>query len=195
VDWQLERPRWRVNATIGQSYRMTANTVAFPDGTGLYDRVSDIVGRTEVRYRDLFKITHRYRLDKDTLAFRRNEIDATVGSDRDYVEIGYARVNSAIASALNDLQDSNELRAAARVSFARHWSAFGSGIFDLSNNNLLPNGTNNSFQPLRTRLGLAFNSDCFELDATWRRDYVSIGDATKGSSYLLHLAFRNIGVK
>ena len=195
LDWQLERPRWQVNATIGQSYRLTANSVAFPDGTGLYDRVSDIVGRTELRYRDVFKITHRYRLDKDTLAFRRNEVDATIGSDRDYIEIGYARLNSAIASALNDLQDSNELRAAARVSFARHWSVFGSGIFDLSDNNLVPNGTNNSFQPLRTRLGLAFNSDCFELDATWRRDYVSIGDATKGSSFLLHLAFRNIGVK
>jgi LPS-assembly protein len=44
--------------------------------------MSDIVGRTEIRYRDLFKITHRYRLDHDTLGFRRNEIDLAVGSER-----------------------------------------------------------------------------------------------------------------
>ena len=195
MDWRLDRPRWTVNATIGQSYRMTTSAVAFPTGTGLYDQVSDIVGRTELRYRDLFTITHRYRLDKDTLAVHRNEIDATIGSDADYIELGYARLNGAIATALEDIQDSNELRAATRGSFARHWSLFGSGIFDLSNNNLIPGSTNSKFQPLRTRLGASFSSDCFEFDLTWRRDYVTIGDAARGSSFLLHIAFHTIGRK
>ncbi len=195
MDWRLDRPRWTVNANVGQSYRMTASATALPAGTGLYDQVSDIVGRTELRYRDFLTITHRYRLDKNTLAIHRNEIDATIGSDSDYIELGYARLNGAIATALEDIQDSNELRAAARVAFARHWSLFGSGIFDLSNNNLLPGATNQRFQPLRTRLGASFRSDCFELDLTWKRDYVTIGDAARGSSFLLHIAFHNIGRK
>ena len=195
VDWRLDVPRWTVKATVGQSYRMTANGVAFPDGTGLYDRVSDIVGRTEVRYRDFITLTHRFRLDKDTMALRRNEVDATIGSDSDYFEVGYARLNGAIAAALEDIQDSNELRAAARVAFAHHWSLFGSGIFDLSNNNLVPGATNNRFQPLRTRLGASFRSDCFELDLTWKRDYVTIGDSARGNSFLIHIAFHNIGRK
>ena len=195
VDWRLDRPRWTVNATVGQSYRTTTNAVAFPTGTGLYDQVSDIVGRTELRYRDFITLTHRYRLDKDTLAFHRNEIDATIGSDSDYIELGYARLSGAIATALEDLQDSNELRAATRVAFARHWSLFGSGIFDLSNNNLGVGTTNKRLQPLRTRLGASFTSDCFELDVTGRRAYVTIGDAARGSSFLLHLAFHNIGRK
>ena len=196
MDWRLDRPRWTVNATVGQSYRTTASAVAFPDGTGLFNQVSDIVGRTELRYRDFLKLTHRYRLDKSTLAIHRNEIDATIGSDSNYLELGYARLNGAIASALaENIQDSHELRAAARVAVASHWSLFGSGIFDLSNNNLLPGGTNSKFQPLRTRLGASFHSDCFELDVTWRRDYVTIGDAARGSSFLLHIAFHNIGRK
>ena len=195
LDWNLERPRWQVSTTIGQSYRMSSNTVAFPTGTGLAAQVSDVVGRSELRYRDFLKITDRYRLDKDTLAFRRNELDVTLGSDRDYVEVGYARLNGAIAAALEDIQDSDELRTAARFVIAGHWSLFGSGIFDLANNNLVPNGTNNKFQPLRTRLGASFNSDCFEFDVTWKRDYVSIGDAAKGNSFLLHIAFHNIGRK
>ena len=195
LDWRLDHPHWQVNATIGQSYRMTSGTVLFPDGTGLASQVSDIVGRAELRYRDFLKITERYRLDKDTLAFRRNEVDVTLGSDRDYVELGYARLNGAIATALEDIQDSDELRAAARVAIAGHWSVFGSGVFDLAKDNLVPNGTNNSLQPLRTRLGASYSSDCFEFDVTWKRDYVTIGDAAKGSSFLVHIAFHNIGRK
>ena len=195
LDWRLDRPQWTVNATVGQSYRTSANSVMFPDGTGLGNQLSDIVGRTQLRYRDFLTLTHRYRLDKSTLAVHRNEIDATIGSDSDYLELGYARLKGTIATALENIQDSHELRAAARVSFARHWSLFGSGIFDLSNNNLLPGSTNARLQPLRTRLGTSFRSDCFELDLTWRRDYVTIGDAARGSSFVLRISFHNIGRK
>lgn len=193
LEWQFERPRWRVNANIGQSYRLTNRATLLPDGTGLSGRQSDIVGRTEIRYRDFFKITHRYRLDQNDLVFRRNEIDATIGSDRSYAEIGYTRLNRRITASLEDLQDSNMLRAAGRVALARYWSAFGSGIFDLSGNTTLANTTVSQFQPLRTRLGVSFQSDCFQFDMTWRRDYVSIGDAAKGSSFEVRFAFRNLG--
>ncbi len=199
LDWQVERPRWRINANVGESYRLTSQPTLLPDGTGLSDRMSDIVGRTEIRYRDFFKITHRYRLDHDSFAFRRNEIDATVGTDRTYFEVGYARLNRHISAALEDLQDSNELRAAGRIAFARYWSAFGSGVFDLSNTDLLATTTTpattatNAFQPLRTRLGVSFQSDCFQFDMTWRRDYVTIGDAVRGSSFELRFSLKNLG--
>ena len=49
-------------------------------GTGLSDRFSDYVGRVTVKYGSLIEVTERFRLDKDSLAVRRNEIDATVGS-------------------------------------------------------------------------------------------------------------------
>ena len=50
--------------------------------------MSDFVGRTEVRYRNFLAFTHRFRIDKDSLAVRRNEIDATIGSQRNYLEVG-----------------------------------------------------------------------------------------------------------
>jgi len=157
--------------------------------------MSDIVGRTDLRYRDFLKLTHRYRLDHDTFAFRRNEIDAALGTDTTYVELGYARLNRQITTGLEDLADSNELRAAGRIALARYWSVFGSGIFDLSNKSLLANTTTAQFQPLRTRLGLSFQSDCFQLDATWRRDYVTIGDAARGSSFELRFSLKNLGFR
>ena len=193
LDWQFERPRWRVLANIGQSARLTSNANPFPQGTGLYDSLSDVVGRVEVRYRDFVKLTERFRIDKSNGAFRRNEFDATIGSDQNYVEVGYARINQGLAAVLNDLQDSNELRAAARASFARHWSLFGSGVFDLSQSQVV-DGAVRPVQPLRTRLGFSYRSDCFEFDLTWRKDYVTIGDAVKGSSFMVHISLRNIGL-
>ncbi|MEM8725415.1 MAG: LPS assembly protein LptD, partial [Pseudomonadota bacterium] len=114
LDWELQRPGWRVASTIGQSYRFDSQSDIFPDGTGLSGRVSDFVGRTEVRYRDFVKFTHRFRLDKDSFAIRRNEIDATVGSQRTYIEVGYLRLNRDIEE-VEDLQDREEFRAAGRV--------------------------------------------------------------------------------
>ncbi len=99
--------------TLGQSYRLTDKPTLFPDGTGLTGKFSDWVGRTEVRYKDFIKFTHRYRVDKDTFAVRRNEIDATIGSDDTYAEVGYMRLNRDIDIDFEDLQDREEVRAAA----------------------------------------------------------------------------------
>jgi LPS-assembly protein len=176
LEWRLDVPRWSINANIGQSYRMTSKPTLLPDGTGLSGRMSDIVGRTEIRYRDLFKITHRYRLDKDTMGFRRNEIDAAVGSNRTYFEVGYVKLNRHFDSGIEDLQDSTEARASVRAAFTRYWSVFGSGIFDINDKSVVNGVTLDKFQPLRTRVGLSYNSDCLEFDLTWRRDYVTIGD-------------------
>lgn len=201
-DWQWERPKWRVSTTIGQSYRLSDKPTLFPGGTGLPDRFSDFVGRTEVRYRDFFKLTHRFRIDKDSLAFRRNEIDATIGSQRTYLEVGYLRLDRDInfnqlippnTPAPEDLRDREELRLSARVAFAKYWSLFGAGVFDLTKDPTVANS--DGFQALRTRLGAAYQDDCMEIAFTWRRDYVTTGDAQRGNTFQLHFALRNLGFR
>ncbi|MCZ8019414.1 LPS assembly protein LptD [Novosphingobium sp.] len=193
-DWQWERPGWRVATTIGQSYRLTNRPTLLPDGTGLSSRLSDIVGRTEIRYKDFVKLTHRFRLDKDNFAVRRNEIDATIGNERTYAEVGYLRLNRNIAT-VEDLKDREELRVAGRVAFARYWSLFGSGVFNLTGKNEDPASTDDGFQALRTRLGVAYADDCLELAFTWRRDFVATGDARRGNTFQVSIAVRNLGFR
>ena len=193
-DWELQRPGWRVKTTLGQSYRFDRDPTLLPDGTGLSERVSDFVGRTEVRFRDRVKLTHRYRLDKDNFAIRRNEFDATVGSTRTYVEVGYLRLNRDIQD-FEDLQDREELRAAGRLAFARYWSVFGSGVFNLTDRNEDPVFGSDGFEPIRTRLGVAYSDDCLEFGFTWRRDYVTAGDAERGDTFQLTFTLRNLGFR
>ena len=194
-DWRLDRPGWRVASTIGQSYRLSTERTLLPDGTGLATRASDIVGRTELRFRDIVQLTHRYRLDKDTLKLRRNEIDATIGDHRTYAEIGYLRLNRDITNTFEDLQDREELRVAGRLAFARYWSVFGSAVLNLTDKDEDPTNTSDGFQMLRHRLGFAYTDDCLDLALTWRRDYITTGDVSRGNTFMLNFSLRNIGVK
>jgi LPS-assembly protein len=194
LDWQFERPRWRVLANVGQSVRLSNRESILPDGTGLASKTSDIVGRTEVRYRDFISVVHRYRVDKDSFAIRRNEIDATIGNSNTYAEIGYTKLNRDI-DVVEDLRDREEVRFAGRASFAHYWSLFGSAVVNLTDRSEDPTYGSDGFQPLRTRLGAAYEDDCLQISLTWRRDYQTTGDAKQGNSFQLRFQLKNIGFK
>lgn len=193
LDYALYLPGFSVEANVGQSYRLDSRATILPDGTGLTDRLSDIVGRTVVRYKDFLSFTHRYRLDKDNFAVRRNEIDATLGSRDTFATLGYLRLNRDIGFALEDLQDREEARVGARVKVARFWSVFGSAVIDLTDREEDPASLSDGFEPVRHRLGFEYEDDCLRLGLTWKRDYQTTGDARRGSSYLLTLALKNLG--
>jgi LPS-assembly protein len=193
VDWSLDRPNLSITTTIGQSYRIVRRSAIFPEGTGLTDRLSDIVGRTRIRYGRLIDITHRFRVDKDNLAVRRNEVDLTIGSEQTYAQIGYLRLNRDIDPAIEDLRDKEELRFAGRVKFQRYWSIFGATVIDLTGKDEDPLSVADGFAWVRNRLGIAYEDDCLELGLSWRRDYEHIGAFRKGSTFGFHLALKGLG--
>lgn len=194
LEYSLDLPNFSFQSIVGQSYRLDNRASILPDGTGLSDRTSDIVGRTTVRFKQLVAFTHRFRLDKENLAVRRNEIDATVGTRNTYAMVGYLRLNRDARAGLEDLQDREEVRLGGRVQFARFWSVFGSTVIDLTDAAEDPVSVSDGYEPVRHRLGIAYEDDCLTLGFTWRRDYITNGDARKGNGFQLRLAFRNIGI-
>ena len=193
AEWSLDRANWSVHAVVGQSYRLTRSPALFPDGTGLTDRLSDIVGRTRLRFGRLVDLTHRYRVDKDNLAVRRNEVDLTVGTDQTYLQLGYLRLDRDISRAIEDLRDKEELRLASRVKFLDYWSIFAATVLDLTSNREDPQSAANGYQPVRLRLGVNYEDDCLELGVSWRRDYERIGDFRKGSTFSFNISLKGLG--
>ena len=193
VEWSLERPKLSITTSIGQSYRLFGPSDIFPDGTGLRGRVSDIVGRTRIRYGRFVDITHRYRVDKSNFAVRRNEVDLTIGSEQTYAQVGYLRLNRNIDPTIEDLRDKEELRLAGRVLFARYWSIFGATVLDLTDAREDPLSLSDGFEPVRSRLGISYEDDCLQLGLSWRRDYQLLGTFQKGSTISLQLALKGLG--
>ena len=193
IEYALDRPNVSISTTIGQSYRLTRSENIFPDGTGLTDRWSDIVGRTRVRFGRFIDLTHRFRIDKDNLAPRRNEVDLTVGSEQTYVQIGYLRLNRDIKNSVEDLRDKEELRLAGRLKFARYWSIFGATVLDLTDAKEDPLVLADGYEPVRHRLGITYEDECLELGLSWKRDYERIGEFRKGSTFALRIALKGLG--
>ena len=193
AEWAIDLPGIAVNSIVGQSYRLNDKPSILPVGTGLSDRRSDIVGRTSLKYGRFLQFTHRYRLDKDNLAVRRNEIDATIGTRKTYLTVGYLKLNRDVIASIEDLRDREEVRLGGRIQIARYWSIFGSTVVDLTSRREDPLTLSDGYQPIRHRLGLLYDDDCIELGVTWRREYDAIGDARRGNTFLLRLALKNLG--
>jgi LPS-assembly protein len=192
VDWAIDRPNLSIESTIGQSYRLVDRPGIFPQGTGLTDRWSDIVGRTSLRYGRFIDLTERFRLDKDNFAVRRNEVDLTVGTKQTYAQVGYLRLNRDIDPAVEDLRDVEEVRLAGRVLFNKYWSVFGATVIDLTDKSEDPLSLADGFQPVKHRIGIQYEDECLQLGVTWRRDYERIGTFRTGSTFAIHLAFKGV---
>jgi LPS-assembly protein len=192
-EYSFTRPKFEMRAVMGQSYRLTTEPTILPPGTGLSGRFSDYVGRVSVEYGNLIEVIHRFRLDKDSFAVRRNEIDAIVGSRTTYAQVGYLRLNRNIDRSIEDLRDRTELRVGGRVQLVRYWSIFGSTVIDLTGKDDDPAGLADGYEPVRHRLGLLYEDECLSLGLTWRKDYDPTGDARRGSTFSLRLALKNVG--
>lgn len=193
LEWTLDRANWSVDAVVGQSYRLSSREAILPEGTGFGERLSDIVGRTRVRFGRFVDLTHRYRVDKDNLSVRRNEVDLTVGTDRTFAQIGYLRLNRDISSTIEDLRDKEEVRLAGRWQFQRYWSVFGSTVVDLSDAAEDPLSLADGYEPVRHRLGVTYEDECLELGVAWKRDYERVGSFRKGNTFSITFALKGIG--
>jgi LPS-assembly protein len=192
LQYGFTRPRFSLSSEIGADVRIDgAGNARFLRGTGLSGQYSDIVGRVTVQYGSLFSVTDRFRVDSSSGSLRRHEVDISAGTSQTYLTVGYAYLNRNIV--LEDLRDFQEVRVGARVAFSRFWSAYGAAILDLTTRSQEPTTTANGFQPIRTRVGVQYEDECFRFGVTWRRDYVSDRDFRAGNSYLFTIAFKNLG--
>ena len=189
--WDWTRPGIAISAEVGQSYRFTEDPTFIPEGTGLEEPLSDIVGRISLRAGRLASVTQRFRLDKDTLAVRRSDIDMSFGSGRTFATIGYLRYNRDVA--LEDLPDTEEVRFGSQIALFRYWAVFGAMTIDLTSTAEDPFTRNDGFQPIRSRAGFVYQDECFDFSFTWRRNYVNNLNAPEGNSFSFTLRLKNLG--
>ncbi len=179
--WALSMDKIDTEVIFGQSYRFAGEDTAFPDGSGLSDNVSDFVGRFSVAYGRYFDITNRIRLDKDDLAIRRNEVNATLGPERFRVTAGYFRLNR--DNPLELLENREEIRAGARFRITGNWTLTG---------NVTQNLTNGA-DPIAYGAGIGYEDECFDVFFSFRKSFTEDRDIVPGRSFGLRVRLKHLG--
>ncbi len=165
----------------GQSWRRNIRNDLFVPGTGLEDHYSDFVGRFKLSYKDWFDISQRFRLDQQTLSFKRNEFNATFGPPKVRVRVGYLQLNRQL-NFINQ-EDREEIRADFFYKLNEEWNFQGSAIEDLTN----------GIAGVEYGFGLNYIDECFEFSIQFKERYTKDRDIEPGSSIMFRFKLLSLG--
>ncbi len=154
---------------VGQSIHMDDST-SFGEGTGLEDQFSDFVARLEIQPTEMFKYTHRVRMDQETLSLARNEIDFFIGDDNNWFNLGYLNLRDDLSSTGIDQRD--EISVAGKVKMTEFWSSYGSYQRDLEGNGA----------SIEATLGVEYLDECFGFALEAKRSFTRNGDVDPSTS-------------
>lgn len=179
--WGLYTRQLTSEVVIGQSLRFNDEEVVFPQGSGISGKFSDIVGRWDIGLGANIDIAHRFRLDKDTLRIRRNEIDASIGNQNNRITIGYFQLNR--NRELEGLVDREEIRASAQFRIKSSWSFFGNITQDLTDGR----------RPVAHGAGVMYRDECLEVSLAWNKNFTVDRDIVPGSSFNFRIRLKHLG--
>ena len=167
------------NAFLGQSYRFARQSDG-PAGSGIEEKLSDVVGRVQfVPLQDL-DLTYRTRLDKDDFSFRRNEIGVHAGPPILDLDLRYALVKSVPVQSEFGNREELTWRLGSRLS--RYWSVFGGQRIDLEAN-----------ETRQSRIGIDYRDECFVIQGVVERNFFSDREIEPETAFFITVSFKYLG--
>ncbi len=167
------------SAFVGQSYRVKSNS-DFAENSGLRDQLSDIVGRIRVNPLEHVDILYRFRLDKDDLEARRNELNLSVGPPAFNLDANYFFIASDADIDQNVAREELFLRASSQLT--EHWSTFAAYLRDIEED-----------RSLFMRFGVTYDDECFRIEAVAQRSFFSDREIEPDDSIFFNVVFKTLG--
>lgn len=174
-------PFGAMEALFGQSYHFKRQDI-FEEGSGLSDNFSDFVGRVLVQPGGNVDLLYRFRLDKDTLEPRRNEVTARFGPPVLRAAVSYASV---VGQPLRDggPTEREDLAVGLRSQVTRYWSVGAETRHDLTDDG----------GPRRIGGGIAYEDECFIFALDGAREYTYDRDYEGGYAFSLRFTLKTLG--
>jgi LPS-assembly protein len=163
---------------IGQSFRLNDRS-AFGGGTGLNDRLSDVVGRVSISPNQRFSYTFRYRVDVDGPKLDRHEHQISYKTDRysfsaDYISL--PRIGNGVAAG-----NTEEMSLKGALQIADHWHVSSAYRGDLSGDGAI-----------RLEGGLQYLDECFDFSIGAVRDFTNDRDAEASTSVFVRFRLKGL---
>lgn len=181
LNWSYQGSDLETEVFWGQSVRLSGSGDQFTDGVGLSGVVSDWVGRSSLRYQNWLQIQHRFRLDDSNFDFRRNEAIVTLGPAKNFLELGYFKLDRDLT--FINREDREELRARAAFQLSDTWQVNGSVIQDLTNGS----------DGVEFAAGIGYGDECIFFSFEVIRSFTRDRDIEPGTSFQFRFSLRNLG--
>jgi len=169
----------RIAGVLGQSLRRGGDEL-FPDGSGLEDSLSDVVGRIDFRPGPLLDVTYRFRVDKDDLSFRRNDLRVGFGPERLRFDIQLLELSEDLVD--EELREREELVAGVRLQALDSLAVGFQTRRDLSEE-----------APVANSVGLVYTNPCLVIVAGLERSFTAKGELEDETRIAFRVSFRGLG--
>lgn len=173
-----------ISGVLGQSYSFT-EVSAFPEGSGVEDNLSDYVGRLDLRPSPFLDLSYRFRLGREDLEFRRNNLLATFGPAALRFNLGYVDLSRERQDDLRDdvgFDSREEIVAGVRAQVTERLTLGAQTRRDLSRN-----------EPVANQLGLIYTHPCLAVIVGFEQSFTTIGELDEETAFLVRLEFKNLG--
>lgn len=167
------------SAFVGQSYRFRRDR-NFAAGSGLEDNFSDIVGRVRIAPSTPVKLEYRFRLDKNDLSSRRNEVDLKFGPRALNLDVNYSFFDQGTGS--GEFADREELTILLNSRITPAWSLTASTRRDMIKS-----------ESLRHALTLTYECDCYKTTIELSRNFTQDRDVRPTDTIFIRFIFKNLG--
>lgn len=170
-----------VNASlfVGQNFRFDEEE-SFPEGSGLRDRLSDVVGRITLEASPYLDLDYRFRYDIDDYVSRRHEVRASGGVPVFRLATTYTFLDE--TARFEEAEDLEEIVVSASSQVTDYWSTRASFRRDLADD-----------ETRQISFGVVYSDECFTVSANFLRDRTEDRDREEGNTVFVTVAFRNLG--
>lgn len=167
---------------LGQSYRLDDFANPFPDGSGLSEDESDIVGQIIAQYEDLYSLDYRFQFASQNVQAERHELYG-------FANFGDLSLGATYLYARNldgtDIQDSRQqLYGSAAYRLNEEWNLLTSARYDLSEQE----------KGLRySSFGINYIGQCFTILTSLKRSYADKDTGDSATEFSVQLGLKNLG--
>lgn len=167
---------------LGQSYRLDDLENPFPNGSGLSEDESDVVGQIIAQYQDLYSLDYRFQFASQNMQSERHELYGFANFGDLSLSTTYLYARSLERT---DLQDSRQqLYGTAAYRLNDEWNLLTSARYDLSNQE----------KGLRySSFGLNYIGQCFTVLTSLKRSYADKDTGDAATEFSVQLGLKNLG--
>lgn len=172
---------WYGEAFIGQSMQFDAKDNLFPNGSGLEEKYSDIIGQIDIGLGSYLDMDYKIQIDNQNLSARRHELVGYGAYKNIDYNVRYVFANNVSGTGFDVSREQVQFGGGYR--FNENWKFSTSSLVDLGEEPGLR----------KSSAGLYYGDECFSFSVVGSRNLINRASGENEISVFVRLGLKNIG--